>query len=583
MVSGFMYIFSFSLLVALIMLFPRTTKKAMFLTELSIAVVTVMCYAVLAAQVFSVAGIPVNLKSISIAYSVLNALILFMLAKKRKIQSLCIDWFQIVSVIVLSVIFWVVESRTFSHELRPVFVGSRDASLHFGMAMEVVRSQTVGRMPFAPFHNAMVIEIVGFLCPWCRDYQAFILSDAMHYYFELIFFYSLTLEFSNKRSTKYAAPVITLLYWWGYPLYSYIIGNFVYWGWGVILCAYVVFGVNRLQRHKGQYVQYAEIVLGAVGVMSCYILFIPPMLLGAAFWLYPQIKNIVGRNKKRLIVLAGGTFAVLIMFLYFLLGFFGNSVKAILDSVNLDGVIYTNIGTDFLLTLPIVLGMLIALLKKKRLPAFFVFLLSVAGYTMVMFVLALLNIMSRYYYYKHYYLIWMFWWLAIVNGMDIIEITEETLQYAKAYICMLVMVYATCFTRLDKWISQRMGAGIFGTDLYAYNFSFLDTDYGEYDMTKKMDVYEAAKKEAGDKGGTAVFLYYNNRPSAAFWYQAVTGQQAVDWEEHFPDGTWRQMIINEDCDYLVVMKEIWLYESDPDFFRQYEWVFENEEGFVIKK
>lgn len=509
MVASGVYSISFSLLVVLVVIFPKTNKKEMLLTEVSMSVMTVMCYGVICAWGFSIVGIPVHLISISIAYNVLNVFIVLVLLRKKTIQRLYINSFQIGVVLILTIVFLLVELKTFSYELRSSFYNTGDAAGHYTMAMDIVRSQKVGRMPFAPFHNGMMIELMSPFLSEYKYYKAFILADSLHYWFELLFFYSLTLKFSNKRSTKYVAPIITILYWWGYPLFSYVVGNFVYWGWGVLLCGYVVVALERLIENEGHYIRYVEIVLGLVGVMSCYILFVPPLLLGTMVLLYPKVKEAMSKNKKTYIVLAVGAIFLSVITIYSFAAYFGYNISLIFESVSYDGFVYANIGSDFLLTLPIILSIVYYSRRNKNFSVFNSFLLVTIGYVAIMFILVAFNVMSKYYYHKHYYLIWLFWWLVLARGIDDIEIQKETKGYVKSYIGMLVMVYAFCFARLDKILPEKINehsTKSFGTDLYVYNFSFLDQDYEEYKYsTDKMNINCFVRDELSEVGGGTFF------------------------------------------------------------------------------
>lgn len=587
MILSGIYIISFILLVFLIMLFPKTNKKEMFLTELSIGIVTVLCYAILCAQIFSIIGIAVNLKSMSVTYIVFSVLLLFILLKSKKVQHFYIDWFQLGSVLILSIIFLIIELKTFSYEMRASFYNSFDAGGHFLMAINVVKNQAVDKMPFTPFHNGMMIEVLKPVLSEYKYYKAFVLADSLHYYFELIFFYSLTLEFTNKKITKYLAPIITLLYWLGYPLFSYVIGNFVYWGWGVILCGYVVFAAHRLYKDGRKYIYCTEIILGVIGVISCYMLFVPPLLIGVAFLLYPSIKDILSKNKRNTIIVVGIFLSLLVIVMYSFWIYFGNSITSILDALRMDGFIYSNIGSDFLLTLPLILAILQFSKRKNKVSIFMRFFIADLGYTMIMLILVLTHFMSRYYYYKYYYLVWLFWWLVIINGIDEIEIHEEARAYIKPYIWTVIVSYVICFTRIDKLLPSEMkenGMAVFGTDLYMYNFSFLDHDYEEYKYTtNKMDINMFVKENLMNNGEDALFLnYYNDGRSEATWYQAITGGPIRYVLEDRLKDNWKQAIVDKEFNYYVVMKNSIIYVKNQDFFKQYVWIFENEEGFVMK-
>lgn len=586
MAQSIVYILSLGLLVLLVTIYPKAKNKEAFILELCTAIIFVMCYAVFAAQLFSAIGIRVNLKSISIAYNLLSIVLLVQIKRKKNIQNLYLDRFQIVSIIFLTILFAVVELKTFSYELRASFCNIHDAGGHFTMAMDVVRQQTVGKMPFAPLHNAMIIEICSPFLNEIKYYKAFILADSLHYYFELIFFYSLTLRFQRKKITKYIAPIIAILYWWGYPLYSYIVGNFVYWGWGVILCVYVILEMDYLFKEGKNYVRYLNIFMGFIGVLSCYILFGPPLFLGSILLIYPRVKDKVLKNRKYLLLMLGIGLVMILGVTFSLYIYFGNDIKRIFEAVNQDGWIYSNIGSDFLITLPFVICLLLFSKEKRCMSIPMHFLLSFIIYTAIMFILVLGNIMSRYYYYKYYYLIWFVWWIVVLEAIDQIEVYNETKKYVKAYLITIIISYLFCFTRIEKIIPEQMkedSEGVFGTDLYQYNFGYLDQDYEQYKYTTGyMDINEYVRN-LDDSRGAVLFLNYNDCKSEAIWFHAITEEPYTGVLDDYSQQQLNSIISDEQYDYFVVMKDSGLYTLNQDFFRQYLWIYENEEGFVMKK
>ena len=85
------------------------------------------------------------------------------------------------------------------------------------------------------------------------------------------------------------------------------------------------------------------------------------------------------------------------------------------------------------------------------------------------------------------------------------------------------------------------------------------------------------------KWGVLFLNYGDYLTSYALWYRAITEEPITDSLGNQSEDELRQLILDEECGYFVVMKETALYIQNQDFFEQYEWVYENDEGFVMKK
>lgn len=584
--NSWLYICFFVLLVIEIMLYPKKEKKAMFLLELSLAIIAVLCYGVVIAQICSNFGIAVNVQNMSISYMVTSVFFGIILLRKKRIQRFCFDKWQFFCVILFSIIFVLIELRTFSYELRASFCNTNDPAVHFEMAMDIVRKQILGRMPFASFHNAMMIEIMSPLLPEHKYYKAFILADSLHYYFELIFFYSLTLEISKRKVSKYLAPAITLLYWLGYPLYSYVVGNFVYWGWGVILSGYVVYLVRQVIDNKGDWLHYFGIALGAIGVLQCYMLFMPMLVVGLLFMCYPVLHKQIEKNRKVLIGLGCSLLFFFMLIMFSAYTYFGKAgISSLFAALKTEGLTYFNLGGDFFLTLPMIMTYTMYKKEKKQRSSYLLFLLGICASMLLMIVLRIGNIMSAYYYCKYYYLIWFFWWLVVLKAIDEIEIKQDARLYAKMYILMVAIAYISCFGRFDKLVPIN-NEGVFGTALYTYNFSHLDEDYEKYKYSSiRMNLFQYVKENLVDNGLHGIMVNYRENKNDGAWYRAMTGETSTEYEmENFQQLEWKNFIEqDEQYDFYVIMKESELYMDNANYFDQYTIVFENDEGIVIEK
>ena len=46
--------------------------------------------------------------------------------------------------------------------------------------------------------------------------------------------------------------------------------------------------------------------------------------------------------------------------------------------------------------------------------------------------------------------------------------------------------------------------------------------------------------------------------------------------------SWKELLEADDLKYYVVLKTSELYKENSDYFNELNWIFENEEGFVVQ-
>lgn len=593
MIFSLFYIISFCILVILCMLYPKSQNKRNIYMELFTAILTVMCYAVIVAQIMSFVKISVSLKNMGIVYVLSSVAILVLLMKKKCIQHFYIKKMQVVIAALLSIVFLLIELKTFSYELRASFVNVMDSAEHFRLALRVANEQCLGEMPFAAFHNGMMINIFKPLLPVYKYYKAFILGDTLHYYLEMLFFYGLIEEFCKRKSSQYLAPVITLLYWMGYPLYSYIIGNYVYWGWGAVLCGYVAYMTKEFRQEEKKWIYLCNILIGGIAISLCYMLFVPVAFLAVCVCLifYIREKKIVIGTKIYGALIVAGLIVLSVGGVVYYTYFYKRGFT-IFDALNVGGGIYSNFWSNFSLIIPIVLLFVVQCLKQKKSDTYMIFLLCCMSFTTLLFFLVMTGNAAPYYYYKTYYLLWFLWWLVAAKGIAEIEVTKESNKFVKAYFCFLFCCYFMSFADMEERLDERVPGiiqrnGTVGTDLYSYNVSYLKQDYDDFKYsTDKMDLNLYVMENLTETEKCVPFAGWWDCRGESSWYSVITGQgniltnQMLKCED---ESEWKKLLEEDErFQYFVCLKTSELYKENEDYFNAFEWIYENEEGFVAK-
>ena len=593
MINSIFFLAAFALLLGSLILFPKTKRKLGFIQELTTGFLFVLCYGAIGAGAVNFVKLPVNLCTMGVIYAIPAVFFIIGILLKKKVQRLTINRVEVISVIILSAIFVLIELKVFSFEMRAAYDYNTDAGNHLHEALSVVRTQKVNGMYFASLFNGLFIDLLKPFLEEIKYYKGFVLADNIHYYFELIFYYAVIFSVAKKKHTKYFAPVFALLLFAGYPLYSYIEGHYVYWGWGAVLLCFIIYELE-------QYIEYADslvysavkITFGFVGVVLCYSLFAP--LAAAAIAVVGGIemkKRKVKISKKVWIGMAGICLVCIAAAGYLFYSYFYRRGLTILDGLKTEGSCYTNLITDFVWILPVIVLFFYYCIKKRiRLHVYgtvYIVFVSIQVFALAAF---FAGQMSAYYYYKLYYPLWILTWVLVALAVDTISVEKNELKYIYIYAIMTGVVYISCFGRIPEllnstkagWISDESSLG---NHLYSRNAATLGKNFEDSKYsTAQFEICEYVMENFRDKGENVLFVGWWDCRGQSNWYTAITDMGSLTYRMLQTEGdSWKKILDLKHVKYYVVLKTSDLYKENMDYFDEQNWIFENEEGFIVAK
>lgn len=592
MINNLIFMVTFFMFLSSLVLYPKTKRKLGFLQECVMYFLVVMCYGAVGAGILSNIGISINLRAMSIIYMIPAVALWGSICVKKKIQKLSISKIEIISILLLSIVFLLIELKTFSFEMRAAYDYNTDAGNHLYDALAVVRRKKVSGMYFAALYNGLTIEMFQPFLEEIKYYKGFVLADNFHYYFELLFYYAVIFSVAKKKHTKYFAPIFTLLLWAGYPLYSYIEGHYVYWGWGAMLLCLVIYALEQHMEYRDSSVwNIVKIAFGFVGVILCYSLFAPLAVVAIGVIGIVEIKKgnlkIDKRFKIGTIVLgiAGAAIAGYVYYSYFYL-----RGIAIFESLKIPGGSYKNLFTDFLWTAPVLLIFYFCCYKKQtRMHVYGMLYLAFVGIQTCLLGAFFAQMLSSYYYYKFYYPLWILTWVVVVLAVDTIPIEKSERKYVYAYVMLVGIAYINCFGNIPERLNDT-AAGWFseeeniGTNLYSRNVASLRKDFenSKY-STAQFEICQYAIENYRDKGEQVKFAGWWDCMGPGNWYQAITDMGHMTRQMMQAEGdSWKELLEADDLKYYVVLKTSELYKENTDYFDSLNWCFENEEGFIVQ-
>lgn len=575
MLTSIFFLFTFLLCLSSIMLIPKTSEKTSFIRSMVVCYIAELCLGALFALPLSLLSVPINPVSMGCVYLLISLCCFAYSFRKKQTQHFYFDIYDLITAGLLFCFVLVVLWRVFSFNLNLTYYNS-DPGVHFLNAMEVVRTGTLGRMYFAPLYNALFIEMLEPFFSGIYAYKAFILADSLSNYMSGMMFYVLIASGCKSAKIKKLAPIFTLLYFAGWPLYNYVLGGFVYWGIGVTLIAFGIYLIRLYRDYtKERKVILALLALTIYSVAMCYMLFVPyTAALFALMLLVLSWDKIKQMNKKILIgIVAGALILFVVVFLFAFFNFFHGDVKRMFSALSTDGGIHLSFYRDFIFFLPFaayICG------KVKKVKEFrFNLLLLVFHLFMVAasLVLCFAGIMSAYYYYKLYYLLWLLFWLVTVDAVS--HILEESCGWFYGYLVMLVFMFGYTFTPVEDYVIQKglMNYAYTEFPMYSANGSYVKSPAETRYTDEFWEIISTATEdESLDNvplaGAPVDYIYL-------YWYEAITGYKckyvktAEDFEEKYIVNTY------QDTPAFALMKACEYYEEYGDELT-YPVIFENE-------
>lgn len=385
-----------------------------FLTEL--------CIGTIAAKVCSVFSIAVGLRSIGIIYLFAGILVWGYSIKIKQFQKFQISLWNIYSVVIIAVWFLILFFAVFTPDIENKYINS-DPANHFAFALVVMDSGKISSMHFGELFNGLILSMAEPFLARLSLYKIYILSDAFANLINVFMFYTIAATFTSHKIVKAFLPFLSLGYFLGWPLYSYILGGFGYLAWGVTLFAYILYLLIRFYNSEGKKTQLLLLItigVNCLGLAFCYMLFIPlsgMLILITLIWKVKKNNDVISLKKIGAVcfgVLIVGCVVGLICYK----GYFNGNMQYLFDVLQMDGWTHKDLYRDFVFLMPAVFYMGWHYIKTHKLNLIFASEAVILIFVGVTFILCLYNIMSPYYYYKSYYLLWLFSWLMLIDAMD---------------------------------------------------------------------------------------------------------------------------------------------------------------------
>ena len=461
--------------------------------------IVILCYHALAAAVFNLIKLPINLWSIGCA-NILGSLILWRtILKDKLIQKYFWRKKDIIAVVILLLPVLAVSINQFGIGLN-INYAVADGATHYRLALEVLLEHRVRGMFFAPLNNALFLEIFSPFVKSTRLFHVFVLSDILMNYLAGIVFYSVIADKIDSKWEWGVALIIALFYWLGYPRNNLLYG-FNYLGISIILILFVAWIVLvYLENKMNKDISIVLISLGCYSIGICYSLFAPVVFCSICAAISIQIwrRREKGNNNwiKRFIIDNLKIFLIpcIVIFIYSFVGFFGiqGSGEAIGSSISTEGAIYRDLFSNFIFWIPFAVLGIYKMIKDKINDSMLFYAVFLAVFLFILGLGGMRLKVSSYYYYKNYFFVSII--IFYFSYIGIKFLMKNNKEYVFVSLGLLVILGAMTIFSIEERIQRRnilfapVSKSQYYFDIYVINNQIENslTDYSR----EKLELYE---------------------------------------------------------------------------------------------
>lgn len=529
-------------------------EKSVNGTKLVIAgSMTLLCYQAIVAWLFCLLGVSVGLIGMGAA-TLLPAIVLwFVTWKKKRIQKMFWRLPDVVSVLLLiAFVLWV------SLDIFGTQIGLRyptvDAAKNFADTMQVVRSGSMETFHIQTMVEVLFIDFFAPFLPAAEYYKAVVFADICMRILEICMFYVVVRTISEKKIVQIMAPIFAIAYFWGYPAYNYMTGNYPNWSTGVMVLEFVIYVLLLLEkriiekRKDAWKEKYGTRVYWATGIVAVVAL----TAVAVGFFLnYDGWRMLIMQESYGKKEIYASLYAELVFFL--------------------PALIYVCYYVFF---------------KKKSGKVLGVLSIIAAAWTVYVYQIWYDGGMSNYYYYKNYYMLWLFGWLLATQALAIAAETKELAEYFSylGFIGVLALIVLSDYDgRMADKHFEYDGAYVtknfFG--LYRYNADTLLLDYTKDEVSKEsIAVYNYVAENCIAERVPILTEDLRTR----LWYDALTGKKSEIYslaEFGLPDVL--EALEEDGVGMVAIQKDAEEYEIYQEYFARCEVVYETVDAAVYGK
>ncbi|MBR3134893.1 MAG: hypothetical protein IKG56_05485 [Clostridia bacterium] len=568
-----LYILSVVYLFVVFMIYPKSKEKLSIFKFSILGVVCLMCYNMIVCLILNSLKILINLQSLMIVNYILSNMIMYFIVKKKQIQGYYLEKNSIIYTVFLVILVSIL-SYSYFEDLRISFV-TMDSSVHFSNARKLYESGELEGLIIGCYVNvAILFHITTRLIGVTNLYKVFILFDIFLLFIMGEAIYACIEKVMNKKRFMITI-LMSAFFLLGYPLNIMLVG-FSYLQLAVTIIAIIIMILQFFEEKKvkNRYI-YIFLFLCNFGVLFSYCLLSPTIYI-------TELIYIIYINKKRKKKISFYFYTIFFVFgipaisgiLFFILPHLLNTPKEN-KFYNLEGYIYRNIWSNFILLIPIAIG----IIKKRNNDSLVwktLFIVQIIIMITVFFITKKFSL-STYYYYKHNYLLWFTIWYGAMYFINVMD--DRFYKYIITYVIIYTLIATICMNLKKVYLTGE----IYDEDENLTNaFDIYCNNYRIINICTLSDDYYMKVHE----------YIYNNIDLKSKDVLIISCEVDIRWIKAFNQFSDRNVFTNKvkkeeiekwnnkEYEYLIIISDRSTYNRIGTHINNGKVIFENNSGII---
>ena len=446
---GVAYLFSVIYIFATFMLCKKNRERISFINFFFLSLVLLLCYNMIVCFILNAIHVIISIKVLSIINAVNASILLFYIIRKREIQKYYLNFQSIAFIISILIIVLVMAYLNFGKDFCLRYVMT-DSSVHFSVAKEFYDSGKLGGEVIGAYTNTGILFKV--LEPYIGEpnlYKVFMCFDIFLLFLMGTIMYAIVEKVINKELSAITLLLI-VLFLIGYP-YNIFLYGFVYLQLGIIVIATII-GLLQYWDYKKMNKKWMIVLLMMCnfGIFFSYCLLAPAIYIAELlFIIYKSNKKIFTKENLIIITIVFGI--PIVCGILFIVVPHLNKTNNETVFYNLEGYIYRNLWSNFVLLIPIA----ITIINKKNDDSFLwmSFFITLIIIMIGAFIAVNKLHLSTYYYYKFNFLLWFLLWYGIIYAVNSLNVGIG--KYLIVYMMIYAIVTGICMKYKSVGITKE--------------------------------------------------------------------------------------------------------------------------------
>lgn len=450
-------------------------------------------------------------------------------------------------------------------------------------AMNLLRGGTnLGEISFSTYVEAAFVGTVLPFTGTVGSYKAFLAAEIFLRMLEAGMLYSIVLTVSDRKIVRYAAFVITIGYFFGYPALSLLWANYDYWNAGALLFLWIIYALFVLEKRPAMRRTAAVFLTMALLVdVTCAQYYAAFHMVGVALALlalWVMERKAFADSRMKYGILAGILALVIAAGALFYFEFFVALQNAAPTATETAGM-YRCMYGDLLFLLPALLFVVMHVFGKKQefRAAALLGCWSLIG-TILLYVLWYQQQLDTYYYFLNYYNLWLIGWVLVAVALEIMAQTKQLAVFF-SYTGLVAALALLTLTNYDyyMWHHNVQYNGLQITKnffaLYRQSMDGLLEDYSRYEVPENvLEGFAYLNSENSVKKAAIV----TDDEAMQYWGEAFVDAASSGYrldEIEFTDMV--QALAADGVDSIVVAKGEAQYQAYENYYERCEVLLEN--------